>query len=161
VSSWGRLHVVVSVLNKAAVDGVGQAPLEISQLFQWLLPAARCPGSRRDRGVVADLGDGHDVQTIVELAVPGAGEPVADDVTGEHLDRVTRRPPVEMLTEEAPRLHQLPAAAFTAAFGVTRTVGENTPMISSEVGQYSVSPQLADLHHLDVRGLAAARTDRK
>ncbi|HEX5142928.1 MAG TPA: hypothetical protein VFW21_03565 [Mycobacterium sp.] len=40
--------------------------------------------------------------------------------------RVTRRPPVEMLAEQARRLHRLPAAPFTAAFGVTRTIAENT-----------------------------------
>ena len=37
--------------------------------------------------VVADLGQGHDVQGVVELAVTGAGEPVAHDVAGGHLDR--------------------------------------------------------------------------
>ncbi len=57
--------------------------------------------------------------------------------------RVTRRAPAEMLAEEAPRLHPLPAAPFTAAFGVSRTVGENTPMVSFECGQYSVPHQLA------------------
>ena len=43
--------------------------------------------------------------------------------------RVTRRVPAEMLAEEAQRLRLLPAAPFTAALGVTRTVAENTPMI--------------------------------
>jgi hypothetical protein len=38
-------------------------------------------------GVAADLGDGHDVQGAVELAVAGAAEPVADHVAGGHLDR--------------------------------------------------------------------------
>src|SRR3954453_22828740 len=52
--------------------------------------------------------------------------------------RVTRRAPAEMLLEEAPRLHPLPAAPFTAAFGQTRTVAENTPMISFDLAQYSV-----------------------
>lgn len=57
--------------------------------------------------------------------------------------RVTRRAPVEMLAEERTRLHPLPPVPFTAAFGVTRTVGENIPMVSFEVGQYSVPHQLA------------------
>ena len=48
--------------------------------------------------------------------------------------RVTRRVPAEMLLKEAPRLHPLPAAPFTAAFGVTRAVGENIPMVSYELG---------------------------
>ncbi len=39
------------------------------------------------RGVASDLGDGHDVQARVELAVSGPGEPVAHDITGGHLDR--------------------------------------------------------------------------
>ena len=36
--------------------------------------------------------------------------------------RVTRRKPVEMLAEEAERLHRLPDVAYTAAFGETRKV---------------------------------------
>ena len=52
--------------------------------------------------------------------------------------RVTRRAPAEMLAEEQARLHRLPRAPFTAAFGVTRTVAANTPMVNFEHGQYSV-----------------------
>ncbi len=52
--------------------------------------------------------------------------------------RVTRRAPVEMLAEEGARLHALPAAPFTLAFGQTRTVGSTTPMIDFQIGQYSV-----------------------
>ena len=43
----------------------------------------------------------------------------------------------------AARLHRLPAPPFTATFGVTRTVGENTPMVTFEHGQYSVPHRLA------------------
>jgi len=57
--------------------------------------------------------------------------------------RVTRRAPIEMLTQEHPRLHPLPAAPFTGAFGVTRTVGRDTPMVNFETSQYSVPHQLA------------------
>lgn len=57
--------------------------------------------------------------------------------------RVTRRAPVEMLAEEQARLHPLPAAPFTTAFGVTRTVGTDTPMINLDHCQYSVPHQLA------------------
>ena len=56
--------------------------------------------------------------------------------------RVTRRAPVEMLAEEQPRLHRLPAVAYTAAFGVARTVGANTPVIAHESCSYSVPHQL-------------------
>jgi hypothetical protein len=52
--------------------------------------------------------------------------------------RVTRRVPAEMLAEERARLHPLPEHPYTAAFGVTRTVPVNTPMIMFEHGAYSV-----------------------
>ena len=43
-----------------------------------------------------------------------------------------------MLAEERARLHPVPAAPHTVAFGVTRVVPVNTPMITFESGQYSV-----------------------
>jgi len=52
--------------------------------------------------------------------------------------RVTRRAPVDMLVEERARLHRLPEQPHTVAFGVTRTVAANTPMVTFEGGQYSV-----------------------
>jgi hypothetical protein len=57
--------------------------------------------------------------------------------------RVTRRAPIEMLAEERTHLHPLPAHPYTAAFGVTRTVGSTTPMVAFENGQYSVPHTLA------------------
>jgi hypothetical protein len=57
--------------------------------------------------------------------------------------RVTRRRPVEMLAEERQHLHPIPEHPYTAAFGVTRTVGANTPMVAFEHGQYSVPHTLA------------------
>jgi hypothetical protein len=45
-----------------------------------------------------------------------------------------------MLAEQAHRLHRLPAALFTAAFGVTRTIAENTSLIWFDHGQYSGAP---------------------
>lgn len=57
--------------------------------------------------------------------------------------RVTRRAPADMLAEELIRLHPLPGAPFTAAFGVTRTVGVTTPMVAFDNGSYSVPHQLA------------------
>lgn len=65
------------------------------------------------------------------------------DQVNSRVHRVTRRAPAEMLAEERQRLHPLPAAPFTAAFGVMRTVGLTTPMVSFEVGQYSVPHTLA------------------
>ncbi|MCB0905454.1 MAG: IS21 family transposase, partial [Actinobacteria bacterium] len=52
--------------------------------------------------------------------------------------RVTRRAPAEMLVEERARLHPVPAVAHTVAFGTTRVVPDNTPMVSFEHAQYSV-----------------------
>ena len=56
--------------------------------------------------------------------------------------RVTRRSPVEMLAEERLRLHPVAAAPFTVAFGTTRVVPDNTPMVTFEHGQYSVPHRL-------------------
>jgi hypothetical protein len=56
--------------------------------------------------------------------------------------RVTRRAPAELLAEERTRLHPLPAAPFTLAFGQTRTVGSTTPMVDFQTGQYSVPHRL-------------------
>ena len=56
--------------------------------------------------------------------------------------RATRRVPAEMVAEERHRLHRLPEVVYTAAFGVTRTVGANTPVIAHDGGEYSVSHRL-------------------
>jgi hypothetical protein len=56
--------------------------------------------------------------------------------------RVTRRAPAEMLADERPRLHPVPAVPFTAALGVTRRV-DAMSLVSFEGGQYSVPHQLA------------------
>ncbi len=50
----------------------------------------------------------------------------------------THRAPAEMLAEEQLRLHRLPDHPYTAAFGVTRTVGVNTPVIAIDECAYSV-----------------------
>jgi hypothetical protein len=56
--------------------------------------------------------------------------------------RVTRRAPAEMLADELPRLHPVPAVPFTAALGVTRRV-DAMSLVSFEGGRYSVPHQLA------------------
>jgi transposase len=56
--------------------------------------------------------------------------------------RVTRRVPAEMLGQERARLHPVPAQPHTVAFGVTRQVAVNTPMVDYEYGSYSVPHQL-------------------
>jgi hypothetical protein len=57
--------------------------------------------------------------------------------------RVTRRAPAEMLVEERSRLHRLPTHPYTAAFGVTRTVGCPQPMVQHDWCLYSVPSVLA------------------
>ena len=52
--------------------------------------------------------------------------------------RVTRRAPIDMLAEERLRLHPVAVSPFTVAFGTTRVVPANTPMVAFESGQYSV-----------------------
>ena len=64
------------------------------------------------------------------------------DLVNNRQHRVTRRLPAEMLAEERTRLHPVAAAPFTVAFGTTRVVPTNTPMVSFEYGQYSVPHQL-------------------
>lgn len=56
--------------------------------------------------------------------------------------RLTKRPPGGMLTEERARLHPVPLVPHTVAFGTTRVVPANTPMVTFESGQYSVPHQL-------------------
>ena len=70
---------------------------------------------------------------------------------------MTRRAPVEMLAEERARLHRLPDAPHTVAFGVTRTVAANTPMVAFEGGQYSVPhPLLGEQVWVRTHGVGAA-----
>jgi transposase len=52
--------------------------------------------------------------------------------------RATRCPPIERLAQERERLHPLPAQPYTAAFGITRKVGEIEPVIQFDGGEYSV-----------------------
>ena len=56
--------------------------------------------------------------------------------------RLTKRPPVQMLAQERARLHPVAGTPHTVAFGTTRVVPGNTPMVTFESGQYSVPHQL-------------------
>ena len=64
------------------------------------------------------------------------------ELVNTRMHRVTRRPPTDMLAEERPRLHPVAGTPFTVAFGTTRVVPPNTPMVAFEYGQYSVPYQL-------------------
>ncbi|WP_414683136.1 IS21 family transposase [Microbacterium sp. UBA837] len=102
----------------------------------------------------ANLRDGY--ASFAELEA--ACEQFMDEVNGrEH--RVTRRRPVDALAEEAQRLHPVPQRAHTVAFGVSRRVGENTPMVAFENGQYSV-PHLLMGAEVFVRAQGAADGER-
>lgn len=74
-------------------------------------------------------------------AVEAACDAFMEEVNNrEH--RATRRKPAVMLQEEQARLHRVPDTAHTVAFGLSRSVPENTPMITFENGQYSVPAYL-------------------
>jgi transposase len=64
------------------------------------------------------------------------------DLVNNREHRVTRRKPAAMLEEEIPRLHRIPITAHTVSFGVSRSVPDNTPMVTFENGQYSVPAYL-------------------
>lgn len=51
---------------------------------------------------------------------------------------MTRRSPVEMLTEEQAALHEVPTHPYTVTLGTARKVPANMPMVTFEYGQYSV-----------------------
>lgn len=61
-----------------------------------------------------------------------------EQTVNTRVHRITRRVPAEMLEQERARLHPVAASAFTVAYGVTRLVPPNTPMVTFEAGQYSV-----------------------
>jgi hypothetical protein len=73
--------------------------------------------------------------------IEAACQAFMDEVNNrEH--RATRRKPAVMLAEEVPWLHRIPDTAHTVAFGLSRSVPENTPMVTFENGQYSVPAHL-------------------
>lgn len=69
----------------------------------------------------------------LEAACQAFGEQV-----NARVHRVTKRAPAQMLAEERARLHAVPAAPHTVAFGTTRQVPVKSPMVMFEGGQYSV-----------------------
>jgi hypothetical protein len=85
----------------------------------------------------ANLREGY--ATFAELEAACAQ--VCDAVNGRP-HRITRRIPAEMLLEEQPRLHRLPAHPYTIAFGESRTVGRTTPMVDVDCCQYSAPHEL-------------------
>lgn len=71
-----------------SVDGVGEASFEAAQRFSVALAGGAFSSVVGPPwGVAGDLGDGHGVQTTVELAVTGARQAMPGDVTGRCRDR--------------------------------------------------------------------------
>lgn len=72
--------------HEAAVDGVGQAPFEHRRAFSVAFAGGAFALVVGASGVSWLIWMMHDVEAMIELAIPGAGQPVADDVTGGGLD---------------------------------------------------------------------------
>jgi hypothetical protein len=78
-------------------------------------------------------------------AIEAACETFMDEINHrEH--RATKRKPAVMLEEERLRLHAIPDTAHTVAFGLSRRVPDNTPMVTFDNGRYSVPSYLSGAH---------------
>lgn len=116
-------HYGVTVLTCQPADPASKGGVEAS------VKLAKADIVPKDTNLRAEYG------SFAELEV--ACDAFMDEVNGrEH--RATRRKPAVMLAEEAPRLHRVPDTAHTVAFGLSRSVPDNTPMVTFENGQYSV-----------------------
>lgn len=116
-------HYSVTVLTCQPADPASKGGVESSVK---LAKADIVPKDTNLRGQYASFAE-------LEAACDG----FMDEVNNrEH--RATRRKPSVMLQEEQARLHRVPGTAHTVAFGLSRTVPENTPMVTFENGQYSV-----------------------
>jgi transposase len=120
-------HYGITVLTCQPADPATKGGVEAS------VKLAKADLVPKDTNLRGDYG------TFAELEA--ACQAFMDEVNDrEH--RVTRRKPAAVLAEEAPRLHRIPDTAHTVAFGLARTVPENTPMVTFENGQYSVPAYL-------------------
>ncbi|MCI2266649.1 IS21 family transposase [Sediminivirga luteola] len=120
-------HYGVTVLTCEPADPASKGGTEATVKIAKADLVPKETNLRGDYGSFAEL----------ETACEGFNEEV-----NTRVHRLTRRAPVEMLAEERARLHALPAAPHTVAFGTTRVVPANTPMVTYEAGQYSVPHQL-------------------
>lgn len=121
------MHYGVTVLTCQPADPATKGGVEASVK---LAKADVVPTDANLRGQYASFAE-----------VEAACEAFMDEVN-TRVHRVTRRRPDQMLAEEREQLHPVPGRAHTIAFGVSRRVPENTPMVAFENGQYSVP------HHL-------------
>jgi hypothetical protein len=73
------------VADQLSVHDVGQAAFQAAHGFVVIFAFGSFPQVIGPAGgVVADLGEGHDVQAEIELAIAGAGKPVAHHLAGGH-----------------------------------------------------------------------------
>lgn len=120
-------HYGITVLTCQPADPASKGGVEAS------VKVAKADLVPKDTNLRAEYG------SFAELEA--ACESFMGQVNGrEH--RVTRRRPAVMLAEEVLRLHPVPDTAHTVAFGLSRTVPDNTPMVTFENGQYSVPADL-------------------
>ncbi|WP_426004493.1 IS21 family transposase [Paenarthrobacter sp. NyZ202] len=120
-------HYGVTVLTCQPADPATKGGVEASVKLAKADLVLKDTNLRTDYGSFAEL--------------EAACEAFMDDVNSrEH--RTIRRKPAAVLAEEAPRLHRVPETAHTVVFGLSRTVAENTPMVTFENAQYSVPAQL-------------------
>ena len=86
MSSRARL-LFDCVADQLSVHDVGQAAFQAAHGFVVIFAFGSFPQVVGPAGgIVADLGDGHDVQAEIELAIASAGKPVAHHLAGGHLD---------------------------------------------------------------------------
>ena len=86
--SRGGLISRSGIAEELPIDDIGQAPLETAQgFFVGMTFGAFAEVVGASGGMLPRLGDRHDVQGEVELAITGARESMTDDVATGSLDR--------------------------------------------------------------------------
>jgi hypothetical protein len=87
VPSRARFFLDLGVGCELAVDGIRQAAPQAAHCFHGGFPGGElAPVVGAACSVVAELDDPGDVKDMVEAAVPGAGEPVADVLAAGSID---------------------------------------------------------------------------
>ena len=116
-------HYGITVLTCQPADPATKGGVESS------VKLAKADIVPKDTNLRAEYGSFAELEAVCDAFM--------DEVnTREH--RATRRKPAVMFEEEQPRLHRVPDTAHTVSFGLSRSVPDNTPMVTFENGQYSV-----------------------
>lgn len=116
-------HYGVSVLTCQPADPASKGGVESS------VKLAKADIVPKDINLLPEYGSFAEVEAACDAFM---------DHVNNREHRVTRRKPAVMLMEEQSRLHPVPARPHTVAFGLSRKVPGNTPMVTFENGQYSV-----------------------